>query len=83
MRRHFPQVSNVLFTDAALQKWRGSFSRMTSSLIKEKSVTHVGSTAKYVDIVKDVINLVPVHWIANEIVCVLFVNAIIFLLMVY
>jgi linoleate 10R-lipoxygenase len=41
---------------------------MTSALIKEKSVNHIGSTAKYVDIVKDVINLVPIHWIANEIV---------------
>jgi len=43
------------------------FQYTTSLLIKEKSVNHIGSTLKSVDIVKDVINLLPIYWIADEI----------------
>lgn len=42
-------------------------------LIKEKSMERIGSPEyRYVDIVKDVINLVPVYWFADELVGLLF-----------
>ncbi|KAF8154674.1 heme peroxidase [Crassisporium funariophilum] len=43
------------------------FAKETQALIKSKSFDHVGKPIKYVDIVKDVINLVPIHWISQEI----------------
>jgi len=59
----------VLFSEQNVQSWVHYFQRTTSTLINEKSVNRVGSTFKYVDIVKDVINLLPIYWIADEIVC--------------
>lgn len=44
------------------------FQHITGVLIKEKSAIHAGSTLTYVDIVKDVINLLPIYWIADELV---------------
>jgi hypothetical protein len=44
------------------------FRDITGALIKEKSVTHAGSTLMHVDIVKDVINLLPIYWIADKLV---------------
>jgi len=58
----------VLFSEQNVQSWVHYFQRTTSTLINEKSVNRVGSTFKYVDIVKDVVNLVPVYWLADEIV---------------
>jgi linoleate 10R-lipoxygenase len=69
--RVFWKINDVLLDDAQIQRWRSSFFRITGNLIKDKSVNHVGSSAKYVDIVKDVINLLPVHWIADEIASLL------------
>jgi hypothetical protein len=43
---------------------------LTTRLLQEKAVKVVGSAVRCVDVVKDVINLVPVHWIANEIVSI-------------
>lgn len=37
-------------------------------LITTSTMKHVSGKTKYVDIVKDVLNIAPVHWIANEIV---------------
>ncbi|KDQ52925.1 hypothetical protein JAAARDRAFT_162433 [Jaapia argillacea MUCL 33604] len=61
-------VDGTLFNNSQIAKWRSSFRQTTLGLIKDKSVSHVGSTARYVDVVKDVVNLVPIHWIANEVV---------------
>ncbi|KII85619.1 hypothetical protein PLICRDRAFT_56845 [Plicaturopsis crispa FD-325 SS-3] len=61
-------VHELLFADNDVQAWKKYFGETARRLIREKSIDHVGSPAKYVDIVKDVINLVPVHWIANEII---------------
>lgn len=42
-------------------------------LIREKSFEHIGSPEyRYIDIVKDVINLLPVYWFADELVCLIF-----------
>lgn len=43
------------------------FSQKTRELIKEKAFRNVDGTLKFVDIVQDVINLVPIHWISQEI----------------
>ncbi|KAI0946866.1 hypothetical protein AcW1_010202 [Taiwanofungus camphoratus] len=61
-------VCSVLFEDAAVTKWCRSFSQITRQLIASKSVGYGGAGVRYVDVVKNVINLVPVYWIANEIV---------------
>lgn len=42
------------------------FAHFTETLLKEKSVEHAGSQLRTVDIVKDVINLLPVYFIASE-----------------
>jgi len=61
-------VQKLLFSEQHIRTWVHCFQYTTSLLIKEKSVKHVGSNVKYVDIVKDVINLLPIYWIADEIV---------------
>jgi len=43
------------------------FSQKTEDLIKTKSFKHVGKGINYVDVVRDVINLVPVHWVSEKI----------------
>lgn len=50
------------------KKWAEYFSKKVDALIKMKSIEHVGSSARYLDVVRDVINLLPLHWIAEEIV---------------
>lgn len=44
------------------------FEKKTKQLINAKSFNSTDKTAKYVDIVQDVINLLPIHWISQEIV---------------
>lgn len=60
-------VSEFIFSDLdpSLATY---FAKKTEELIKSKSFDHVGKGVRYVDIVRDVINLVPVHWISQEIV---------------
>ena len=43
------------------------FGGLTERLLKEKSVQQPGSSHMFVDIVKDVINLVPVYFTSMEI----------------
>lgn len=47
-------------------RYSGLFGHITEKLLKEKSVPHLGSSHLHVDIVKDVINLVPVYFISTE-----------------
>jgi hypothetical protein len=61
------------------------FVKTTEELIAERSVDHVGSTARYVDIVKDVINVLPVRYISGMLVCSLtisFLNCVAYVLFV-
>ena len=44
------------------------FSKKTEELMQTESFKHVGKGVRYVDIVKDVINLIPVHYISQELV---------------
>jgi hypothetical protein len=60
-------IQQHLFSDQEISLWKHCFLYRTSMLIKEKSMEHIGSPEhRYVDIVKDVINLVPVYWFADE-----------------
>jgi linoleate 10R-lipoxygenase len=40
----------------------------TRALIHQKSFTLVGTNTRCIDIVKDVVNLAPIHWIADALV---------------
>ncbi|KAF7972285.1 hypothetical protein HWV62_18532 [Athelia sp. TMB] len=63
-----PVIQKILFSDQNISAWTHCFQCTTGRLIKQKSVSHVGSELKYVDIVKDVINLLPIYWLADEII---------------
>ncbi|KAF8657589.1 hypothetical protein AX16_002170 [Volvariella volvacea WC 439] len=43
------------------------FAERTQHLVKQKTVSHIGRPEKYLDVVKDVINLLPLHWISEQI----------------
>ena len=58
----------MTFSDERIEQWAQSFKAITEYLIQSKSIDRVGNNTRYVDVVRDVINLVPVYWIANEIV---------------
>ncbi|KAF8066828.1 heme peroxidase [Lyophyllum atratum] len=47
--------------------WAEYFQKEALALIEEKSIPVLRSNSKRLDIVQDVINLLPVHWIAEEI----------------
>ncbi|OCH92406.1 heme peroxidase [Obba rivulosa] len=61
-------VTRVLLEEKRLKKWADVFQATAQELIKQKSLSQVKSRTRYIDIVKDVINLVPVQWIADQIV---------------
>ena len=44
------------------------FEKKTKQLINGKAFNSADKKTKYVDIVQDVINLLPIHWISQEIV---------------
>jgi len=44
------------------------FAKKTQALVKRNAFSKVGTESNFVDIVKDVINLLPIHWISQEIV---------------
>ncbi|KAJ3785898.1 heme peroxidase [Lentinula aff. detonsa] len=58
---------NKLLRDSS-DKWASSFVRETQNLLKTKCIAHAGSRTdvKFVDIVSDVINVLPVRWICQE-----------------
>lgn len=59
-------VEKLLATvDVQGQFWAEYFKKETLALIKEK--TFVARSTKHLDIVRDVINLLPIHWISGEI----------------
>ncbi|KAF5391021.1 hypothetical protein D9757_003939 [Collybiopsis confluens] len=52
--------------DSASRELPEYFVEITKQLIKERSIGRVGSTLKYVDIVDDVINVLPARWICDK-----------------
>lgn len=53
---------------AAMAEYTQWFKEKTTSLLKEKQFSYDGVPGTYVDIVRDVINLVSVHWAAEKLV---------------
>lgn len=51
-----------------MDKWSSELGDIAKSLIATHSIEHVGSKAKYLNVVRDVLNVVPVVWIADSIV---------------
>jgi linoleate 10R-lipoxygenase len=58
---------HALFPSAdSLEKYRQWYKEGVAQRIKERSWTYDGVPGRYVDIVKDVINVVSVHWAADR-----------------
>jgi linoleate 10R-lipoxygenase len=64
------KVDRVLTNDQELENTAQTFSNLMDKLIERKKLTGVGAHTNYIDIVRDVINLVPVYWLSNDIVCI-------------
>ncbi|TFK65973.1 heme peroxidase [Pluteus cervinus] len=43
-------------------KWAEYFASEAAKLVKERSFPHTGQPTQYLDVVKDVLNIIPVHW---------------------
>ncbi|KAJ6551508.1 heme peroxidase [Mycena capillaripes] len=59
-------VREILVQDA--ERWATYFATETQRLIDGRSLDHIGKSGRvqYVDIVRDVINVLPVHWVCQE-----------------
>ncbi|KAF9070659.1 heme peroxidase [Rhodocollybia butyracea] len=57
-------INRVL--QASSDSWPKFLAQTTKQLIQEKTINHVGSSLRYVDIVNDVINILPVRWICES-----------------
>lgn len=62
------QVERVLLNATAITKHALAIRIITEKLIAAHSIEHVGAKTKYLNVVRDVINVLPVVWIADEIV---------------
>jgi hypothetical protein len=61
-------VERVLTNDQGLDNAAQTLSNLMDVLIKTKQLKGVGAHTNYIDIVRDVINLVPVYWLSNDII---------------
>jgi linoleate 10R-lipoxygenase len=68
LNRGATSVSQFMFSGLDLTTLATYFSGKTEELIKSASFKHVGMDVTYIDIVKDVINLIPIHYISHELV---------------
>ncbi|KAJ7254701.1 heme peroxidase [Mycena haematopus] len=59
-------VNQILLKET--DRWATYFAAETQRLIEQRSLDHIGKSGKvqYVDIVRDVINVLPVHWICQH-----------------
>lgn len=56
------------YSEPSQETWAEYFRNEVEILIEEKAIRHVEDNARYVDLVGDVINLVPVRWVSEKIV---------------
>jgi len=68
VRINTPPIEQVLTSDKQLEEATRAISQITEGLIKHNKLTAVGPQTMYLDIVRDVINLIPVYWLSNNIV---------------
>ncbi|KAI0246364.1 heme peroxidase [Lactifluus subvellereus] len=60
-------VQKVLTSDVQLMAATRALSEITERLIRQKKLKGIGPHSMYLDIVRDVINLLPVHWLSTHI----------------
>lgn len=60
-------MTKVIYRDGAMERYAEFYRTTTRSLIERRSFSS-GRNKRAVNIVRDVINIVPVHWICEEIV---------------
>jgi prostaglandin-endoperoxide synthase 2 len=65
----FASVEHVLTNEEQLENATQALSSLTGALIQGKQLKGVGAHTAYIDIVRDVINLIPVYWFSDDIVC--------------
>jgi linoleate 10R-lipoxygenase len=59
-------IFKMLIKDEA-KKLSDDFRRITRNLLELRAITRVGSGRKYIDIVKDVINILPILWTKQQV----------------
>ena len=68
-------MNELLTKPEELRSYKDSFAKIVEELIKVKSVEHVGMKGRFVDVVKDVINLLPVYFVSTQLVSVYLMRA--------
>jgi linoleate 10R-lipoxygenase len=66
------QVKKLLFSSRAGDHSASSFFHITKRLIEERFLLDIDSTTQHLNIIGDVVNLVPIYWITEQIVRSLF-----------
>ena len=61
-------MKKPFFSSRAVEHTASSFFHITTRLIEERFVLDIDSTMRHLNIVGDVVNLVPIYWISEEIV---------------
>ncbi|KAL0563971.1 hypothetical protein V5O48_018086 [Marasmius crinis-equi] len=66
-----PDLNDLKFVQKYLidhkEEWADFFVSLTEDLIREREIKHVGTNIRSVDIVKDVLNVLPVRWVCHHI----------------
>jgi linoleate 10R-lipoxygenase len=57
------QLDDALFSPVALERHRRTFALFARKQLERQSV-RIGDAMRYVDVVRDVVNMLPVYWIA-------------------
>lgn len=60
-------VDDILFSKKNLRRWGDAFAQTTLDLVKNRSVYNTVWKTRHVDVIREVINLVPIRFLANEI----------------
>ena len=61
------ELSQAIFSRSS-QEIPHLFNSTVKSLVNVKSISQIGASTHYVDIVRDVINLLPIYWLSEEVV---------------
>lgn len=61
-------MREALFPEGSMAEYGVFYRETTARLIESKSFSLVGKGVRSVDIVRDVFNLVPVHWVSKQVV---------------
>lgn len=67
-QRDMNVMHKAMVSQAALDRNAGWYAAKTTELIRIKSFSMAKSSTRSVDIVRDVLNLVPVYWVSQELV---------------